>query len=147
MSDKIVTHPDERLRLKSKPVKLLMPSTITRIEEMFRVMYQGGGIGLAANQVGWRASIFVVDIMDGKQKVFINPEILWESEETVTYPEGCLSVPGKHIWISRPKAIKVRSRNLEWELVELEADGILARVIQHEKGHLDGELITDYENS
>ena len=144
MTDQIITHPDTRLRLKSKPVELLTPGKIQRIANLFPLLYQSGGIGLSAIQVGWPTTLFIVDIGTGK-KVYINPEITWSSEETVTYPEGCLSVPGRQIWISRPKRIRLKSRNLDWELVEVEADGILARVIQHEFEHLLGILFTAHE--
>jgi peptide deformylase len=122
----------------------------TLVVNMFDTMHAANGIGLAANQVGVGSSLFVVDlsVMDGHENesplVFINPVILDESDEEVTYEEGCLSVPDVREEIWRPERIRIRYRDLDFNEHEIEAGDMLARVIQHEYDHLLGVFFTDY---
>lgn len=120
------------------------------IEAMAETMYEARGIGLAATQVGVLQRLFLVDIDrdeevpgSGRLQVFINPEIVWESAEDAPFEEGCLSIPGVQAEVYRPKRIKVVARDEHFEPFEIEADDLLARVIQHEKDHLDGVLFVD----
>lgn len=137
---------DDLLRKKSKPVEEMTPRTKALIEDMFETMYEAEGVGLAAPQVGILKRIFVVDVsIDEPQSAkytFINPEILETSGE-FEMAEGCLSVPGKHGTVIRPEKVKVRAQNEDMEWFELEADGFLARAIQHEYDHLEGILYVD----
>lgn len=134
---------DEILAKECKPVKEMTERTLELIEDMFETMYATNGVGLAAPQVGILKKIFVVDVEDGNQYVFINPEILSYSEETQTGPEGCLSVPGKQGTVTRPNQVRIRALNEEMEPFELEAEGFLARAIFHENDHLHGHLYTE----
>jgi len=120
------------------------------IAAMAETMYAARGIGLAATQVGVLERLFIVDVdqEDGdpnsrRLQVFINPEIVWESEEDAPFEEGCLSIPGINGEVYRPKRVKVQARDENFEPFELEADELLARVIQHENDHLNGILFVD----
>lgn len=120
------------------------------IEDMFLTMYEASGVGLAAPQIGKSIRLFVVDgePMDGEQlkgfkKVFINPELLEESDDAMVFEEGCLSIPGIRADVVRPEKIKLRYAD-EYGLVhEEEFDGLAARIIQHEYDHLEGILFID----
>lgn len=134
---------DEILNKECKPLKEMTERTLELIDDMFETMYETNGVGLAAPQVGILKQIFVVDIEDGNQYVFINPEIIERSQETQTGPEGCLSVPGKQGTVTRPNRVKVRALDENMEAFELEAEGFLARAICHENDHLHGHLYTE----
>lgn len=122
----------------------------TLVANMFETMHAANGIGLAANQVGVGSSVFVVDlsVMEGMEheapRAFINPVILDESDEEVSYEEGCLSIPDVREEIWRPELIRIRYRDLDFTEHEIEAGDMLARVIQHEYDHLLGVFFTDY---
>lgn len=120
------------------------------IAAMAETMYAAHGIGLAATQVGVLERLFIVDVDQEEEdpstrrlRVFINPEIVWESEEDAPFEEGCLSVPGIHGEIYRPTRIRIFARDENFEPFEMEADELLARVIQHENDHLNGILFVD----
>jgi len=130
---------DEVLTKECKPVKEMTAHTAELIEDMFETMYEAGGVGLAAPQVGIRKQIVVIDVEDGNQYVLINPEIL-EFAGSQTGPEGCLSVPGKSGIVSRPNYVKVKALNENMEEIILEGEGFLARAICHECDHLKGQL-------
>lgn len=134
---------DEILNKECKPLKEMTERTLELIDDMFETMYETNGVGLAAPQVGILKQIFVVDIEDGNQYVFINPEIIERSQETQTGTEGCLSVPGKQGTVTRPNRVKVRALDENMEAFELEAEGFLARAICHENDHLHGHLYTE----
>ncbi|MBO4837958.1 MAG: peptide deformylase [Lachnospiraceae bacterium] len=142
-----VLEEDEILRKTAKPVKEMTARTFTLIQDMKETMYAANGVGLAAPQVGVLKRIFVVDCdqEDGRQNpiVFINPEILEQSEETVTDNEGCLSVPNRHALVTRPEKVKVTALNEQMEPFTLEAEGLLARCICHENDHLNGVMYVD----
>lgn len=113
------------------------------VEDMFATMKWGRGIGLAGPQVGLTKRLFVVQLEDGKPLTFINPELIATSPELSDYEEGCLSIPGVYAELSRPAAVNVQAFNERGRPFRLEAEGLLARVIQHELDHLNGVLFTD----
>jgi peptide deformylase len=118
---------------------------------MFETMYNAKGVGLAAPQIGKSIRMFVIDAegfdedeCKGFKKVFINPEILEESEEEWAFEEGCLSIPGIREEVWRPEWIKVKYTDEKWIDHTIELDGLNARVFQHEFDHIDGILFTDH---
>jgi peptide deformylase len=113
------------------------------IREMIPAMYAFDGTGLAANQVGIEAKIFVADIGEGPFAV-INPEIIQASVKQTVLEEGCLSFPGIHIKVKRPEAIRVKYLSERNETIEAELTGIPAKVFQHEIDHLNGRAIIDH---
>ena len=137
---------DDVLRKETKEVKDVNRRTKILIEDMFDTMYEANGVGLTAPQVGILKKIFVVDVgdEDGNKVpyVFINPEIL-EREGVQVGFEGCLSVPGKSGKVARAEKVKVRAFNQDMEEFEMEAEGFLARAIQHEYDHLNGVVYVD----
>ncbi len=136
------------LRTKAKPVESLDDKIVGLIRDMFETMSVAGGIGLAANQVGIPVQLIVVDISDIEEwkhigpMALINPVILSEEGED-TMEEGCLSIPGVREMVTRARKIRVRFRDANFELKEMEAEGLLARVILHEYDHLMGVLFID----
>jgi peptide deformylase len=120
---------------------------------MFETMRNASGIGLAANQVGADKSIFIVDVSvvegheDSKPIVFINPLITERSDEKIPMEEGCLSIPEIRAEIERPEKITIEFKDTDFKEQSLSADGLLARVIQHEYDHLQGILFTDIISS
>lgn len=113
------------------------------VDDMLDTMYDAPGVGLAAPQVGVQKRFFVYDLGEGDGgQVLINPEIR-ESDGEWEFTEGCLSVPGLHWDIVRPKRIHVTGIDLDGATVDFEADEFFARVIQHELDHLDGVLLLD----
>lgn len=141
------------LRQKTKPIKAVSDELIKKIRDMFDTMRNAKGVGLAANQVGFSESLFVIDLkgIDGYDKfnpiVMINPEIILQSDETEILEEGCLSLPNLRADVERPKEIKVRFLDTDENVNEIEADDLFARVILHEYDHLIGKLIPDRVNS
>jgi peptide deformylase len=115
---------------------------------MLETMYGADGIGLAANQVGDKRSIFIVDEFSGDKSkqnplIFINPKITSFSDETTEYKEGCLSIPKYYEFVTRPEMIQIEYQDLEGNDQKIEAGDLLARVIQHENDHLNGILFFD----
>ena len=147
----ILEYPDPRLRRMAVPVARVEDHHRRLIDDMFETMYDAPGIGLAAPQVGISERIVVIDIgrsEENRQPLFlVNPEILWVSDEDNTYEEGCLSVPEHYADVVRPKAIKVKFIDRDNKPGEIETDGLLATVIQHEMDHLDGILFIDHLTS
>ena len=131
----IVKIGDEVLREKCTPVKEFDSAFKMRTSAMLDELLEADGVGLAA--------FFVVDIRDGKKYVFANPEIIETSIEEGPYEEGCLSIPGVYHEVIRPLKVKVQARDENGKLFNLSADGLLARVIQHEYDHLEGKLFVD----
>jgi len=145
----IIEVPDPVLRKIAEPVRDYNPALEKLIQDMADTMYSAPGIGLAGNQVGVLKQIAIVDVSPpDKPKnliVLINPEIV-EMEGEDEMEEGCLSIPDFRQIVKRAKKIKVRARNLKGEEIELSAEGLLARAIQHELDHLNARLILDYAN-
>jgi peptide deformylase len=144
----IITLPDRRLRLVSKPVKRIDNEVRALVEDMFESMYAAPGIGLAAIQVGVPIRLVTIDLAKKDEpknpRVFVNPEILWRSEELATYEEGCLSIPEYYEDVERPAKVKVKYRDLGGSEREIDAEGILATCLQHEIDHLNGVLFIDH---
>jgi peptide deformylase len=144
----ILTAPDPRLKVVSEPVAKVDAEVRTLVDDMIETMYEADGIGLAAIQVGVPKRILVMDIeqKDGKKnpKAYINPKILWASEEMATFEEGCLSVP--EIWdeVERPAKIRAEYLDRDGKRHEIEAEGLFATCLQHEMDHLEGILFVDH---
>lgn len=113
------------------------------LESMFDTMRMGRGVGLAAPQVGLSKRLFIVQLEGDKPRVFANPEIISTSLELSLFEEGCLSIPGVYADLDRPETIRIQAWNERGRPFTMEAEGFLARVIQHEMDHLDGVLFTD----
>ena len=156
----IYVYGHEALREETAPVKDNSDALQSLIDNMLETMRNASGIGLAAPQVGRTERLFVVDVtpMATEMKeddepipeqplVCINPEIVGESDATTDMEEGCLSIPEVREAVTRPERIRMRylDRNLEEQ--EIETGSVLARVLQHERDHLDGVLFTDYLSS
>ena len=144
----IIVLPDKRLRLVSEPVKTVDAELRALVDDMFETMYEAPGVGLAAIQVGVARRVITADTAkkdEPKQpQVLINPEIVWSSEEKNTYEEGCLSIPEYYEEVERPAQVKVRFTDLDGNAKEVEANGLLATVLQHEIDHLNGVLFIDH---
>jgi peptide deformylase len=139
----IITLDDPFLRRRSEPIKDFDDDLTKLIDEMLQTVSGARGLGLAAVQVGALMRLFVVHVPKDSPRVFINPDILETSIEQVDYEEGCLSIPGVNADVSRPESVKVQAWNQKGKLFSLTADGLLARVIQHEYDHLNGVLFID----
>lgn len=143
---KILRYPDPRLHKVAKPVAAFDERLQQLVHDMAETMYEAPGVGLAATQVDVHEQIIVIDISETHDalKVFINPEIVWASEERQVYDEGCLSVPGVYDGVERPERVRVRALDLDGKPFEIDADGLLAVCIQHEIDHLKGKVFVEY---
>jgi peptide deformylase len=139
----IITLGDEQLRKHSILVPDLNGTVNTLIEQMFESMREYKGIGLAAVQVGSLYRLFITEVGGDKPRVFVNPEILETSLEQVSYEEGCLSIPGVEADVLRPQRVRVQAWNEKGRPFTLDAEDLLARVVQHEYDHLNGVLFID----
>jgi peptide deformylase len=144
----IIVLPDKLLRSVSKPVARIDAEIRTLVTDMFETMYDAPGVGLAAVQIGVPKRVVTIDATRGEDEkkpiAMINPEITWVSEETVAHEEGCLSIPEYLDQVIRPDRVKVRFLDLEGKEQEIDADGLLARVVQHEVDHINGVLFIDH---
>jgi peptide deformylase len=143
----ILEAPHPVLKTRAAAVETIDEALRRLVADMFETMYAAPGIGLAAPQVGVLKRVVVIDVAEGEERrpmTLVNPEIVWRSEELVTAEEGCLSLPKQFADVTRPQAIQVRFLNQQGEVLELAADGLLARCVQHEVDHLDGILFTDH---
>ena len=144
----IIVAPDPRLKKKAQPVERVDAAMARLMDDMLETMYEAPGVGLAAPQVGVARRIIVVDpTREGEERrplKMANPEIVWASAETKPHEEGCLSLPEEYQEVIRPAAIKVRYVDERNEIRTLDADGLLAVVIQHEMDHLEGVLFVDH---
>ena len=144
----IITLPDPKLRLVSKPIERIDDALTRLIDDMIESMHDAPGIGLAAIQIAEPIRLLVVDVAQKEEprapQVFVNPEILWRSDERNTYEEGCLSIPEYYAEVARPASVRVRALDREGKDREVLADGLLATVLQHEIDHLDGVLFIDH---
>ena len=149
----IYVYGSDVLRAKAEPMDI---ATVNKEElqklvaDMFETMYNAEGVGLAAPQIGKSIRLLVVDgneaaetypYLKGFKRVMINPEVVEESEDTLVYGEGCLSVPDIHADIVRPAKIKVKYLNEKGEEIVEDFDGFKCRMVQHEMDHLNGILI------
>jgi peptide deformylase len=137
------------LKQVSKPVAGVDDDLRALMDDMLETMYDAPGIGLAAIQVGVPKRVIVMDMSRGEDaprepRYFVNPEVIWESEETAPYEEGCLSVPDIYDEVERPARVRLRYLNYQGEAVEEEADGLYATCVQHEIDHLNGVLFLDH---
>ncbi|MEN3272584.1 MAG: peptide deformylase [Actinomycetota bacterium] len=134
---------DPVLRQKAAEVTDIDGRIAKLVDDMIPTMYEARGIGLAAPQIGVQKRLFVYQLPDDEDpKVLVNPTISDARGEWV-YEEGCLSVPGLHWEIVRPKEVHLTGYDLDGNEVSIEADEVLARVFQHELDHLDGKLLLD----
>ena len=140
------------LRDETQDVPQDYPELKKLAEDMFETMYSANGVGLAAPQIGLPLRMFVVDITpyadedpsySDFRKVFINPEIYWESDEEVSMGEGCLSLPGLNENVYRPESIRIRWMDENFENHDEQFSAYAARAIQHEYDHLEGVVFTD----
>ncbi len=136
---------EEVLRQKSVPIKdeEINDELRTLAEEMFETMDAANGVGLACPQIGKNIRMFVAMADDDVRRVFINPQIIATSDDSVPYEEGCLSVPQVYENIMRPSKVTVQAQDQNGKKFTLEAEGLLARIIQHENDHLDGVIFID----
>lgn len=134
--------PDPILRLQADPVLHVGEHERHLMKVMLASMIQWNGVGLAAPQVGFSACIIVLQA-EGEKRALANPEIL-ESEGSGTMVEGCLSLPGQVVTISRPASIWIQALDIQNRPIELKLEGFPARIVQHEIDHLNGKLIIDY---
>jgi len=135
---------DPVLRATAVPVERFDEGLRTEVARMGELMHDALGVGLAATQVGILHRVLVFKAYEEDPlRALANPEIEWQSEELETASEGCLSLPAVHVEVERPARVRVRAHDEHGEPVEIEAEGLEARVIQHEIDHLDGVLILD----
>ena len=144
----IITLPDPKLRLISKLLERVDDSVRKLLDDMVQTMHEAPGIGLAAIQVAEPLRMLVIDLAKKDEPPqplhFINPEIVWSSEERATYEEGCLSIPEYYEEVERPASVRARFIDRDGKRQEILAEGLLATVLQHEIDHLDGVLFIDH---
>jgi peptide deformylase len=147
MAKKIVKYPDSILRQTAIPIDKISKDIFTFVDEMIETMLKEDGIGLAANQVGSRMRLFVLNIephdAEPHPAVFINPEIINTAGHVID-EEGCLSLPELYLNIPRAQSVRLRAKNLYNEDLVYEMSGLLARAAQHEIDHLNGVVIIDH---
>lgn len=141
----ILKFPDPRLRKKAVPVTEFNEALKRLAADMAETMYAAPGIGLAATQVDVHKQLIVIDVSEDKSQrlTLINPRLLERDGEQIC-EEGCLSVPGVYDKVSRAEHVKVQAQNLDGELFEIDAHGLLAVCIQHEMDHLQGKVFVDH---
>jgi len=136
------------LKQVSAPVEVVDDDLRALMDDMLETMYAAPGIGLAAIQVGVAKRVIVMDLARNEEpkapRFFVNPEILWASEETQPYEEGCLSVPEIYDEVERPAKVRLRYLGYDGAPVEEDAEGMFAICIQHEMDHLEGVLFIDH---
>jgi peptide deformylase len=135
---------EDVLRQKAEPVKEVNDEIRKLAQDMFETMIESEGVGLAAPQVRKSLRMFVLIADDDIRRVFINPQIIKTSEEVSDYDEGCLSIPQVYETITRPVKVTVQALNEKGKPFTLDADGLLARIIQHEYDHLEGHVHVDH---
>ena len=172
----IVKVPDAVLKQKAQAIENINSDIKLQVERMIATMYEGAGIGLAANQVGLLNRIFVMDLPKGtwqhgpeingvltidtgyrsgeredelvkNPRAFINPEVIWESEVKSVYDEGCLSIPNQYGEVIRPAQVRVKFQDEKGQSHEELFDGLDSHCVQHEIDHLNGVLFIDYLSS
>ena len=145
---KIITEPNIILRKKSVTLEKVDDDLRELMDDMLETMYAAPGIGLAGVQVGVLKRLIVIDVSGDKEKknplFLVNPEIIFKSNDTSVYEEGCLSLPGHFAEIERPAECQIKYVDYNGKKKEMKANGLLATCIQHEVDHLNGILFIDY---
>lgn len=141
----ILQFPDPRLRTVAQRVEVFDQTLQTLIDDMFETMYEAPGIGLAATQINVHQRVVVIDVSEdaAAPQVLINPEILAMGTELDVAEEGCLSIVGYTDEVERLTAVVVKAQDRHGAPYQLQAEGLLARCIQHEVDHLEGRLFID----
>jgi peptide deformylase len=135
---------DPVLRTKALPVERFDEALLSEVQRMGELMHDALGVGLAATQLGVLHRVLVYRAHpEDTLAALVNPRIEWSSDESEVAEEGCLSLPGVHLEVERAHALRVRARDEHGEELTIEAEGLAARIIQHEIDHLDGVLILD----
>ncbi len=151
----ILEIPDPRLRAVAMPVAQVDDAVRTLIDDMFETMYDARGIGLAATQLGIEQRVLVIDLQERESEdegsvpvrdphAFVNPELLWVSDDVSVYNEGCLSIPEQYAEVERPARCRVKWLDRDGTGHEQEFDGLMATCMQHEIDHLNGVLFIDH---
>ena len=149
----ILEVPDAGLRAVAAPIATVDAATRATLADMFETMYAARGIGLAATQVGIEQRLVVIDLQEAAEEggepvrtpvSFVNPELLWVSDDTAKYNEGCLSIPDQYAEVERPARCRVKWLDADGKPHEEEMDGLMSTCIQHEIDHLNGVLFTDH---
>ena len=144
----ILVVPNPVLKQVSQPVAKVDDELRALMDDMLETMYHAPGIGLAAIQIGVPKRVIVMDIAGPDEekapRYFVNPEIVWSSEDTAPYEEGCLSIPDIYDEVERPARVKLKYLNYQGEEVVEDADGLFAVCIQHEMDRLEGVLFIDH---
>ena len=139
----IVTLGDDVLREKAAVIADINEEIADLAAKMIEILDTGIGVGLAGPQVGVAKRIFVTKAPGDIARVFINPEIIFTSQEQGKYEEGCLSIPGVYADVIRPLAVSIQAWNLKGKPFRIDNDEFLARIVQHENDHLNGILFPD----
>jgi peptide deformylase len=146
----VVIWPDPRLREPTRQVEAVDDAVRALFRDLTETMYAENGLGIAAIQIGDPTAMFLVEPkLAGRAEsdpplAFINPEVLWTSDETEETEEGCLSFPEIYIKVDRPLRAKVRAMGIDGKMFEIEGEGLLARCLLHEYDHLSGRLLVDF---
>lgn len=146
----IVIWPDPRLREETREVVEITDEVRQLYRDLVDTMYALNGLGIAAIQIGEAAKMFLVEPqLAGRGEnddpvAFINPEVVWTSDDTQKNDEGCLSFPGVYVPVERPVRAKVRAMGIDGEMFEVEGEGLFARCLLHENDHLTGQLLVDF---
>ncbi len=144
----IIVLPDPKLRLVSAPLGQVDDALRKLMDDMVETMHDAPGIGLAAIQIAEPIRLLVIDLAKKDEppqpQYFVNPEIVWSSDERSVYEEGCLSIPEYYEEVERPASVRARFLDREGKRREIVAEGLLATALQHEIDHLNGVLFIDY---
>ena len=144
---KILTYPNKTLSLPTTPLDNIDGKVQEMIDGMANTMYEAPGIGLAAIQVGWNKSVLIYDISPREEsrslQVLVNPKIITQEGQIISENEGCLSVPDFRADVKRSEFISVEGHDREGKPIRVDAEGILAIVLQHEIDHLNGTLFIE----
>jgi peptide deformylase len=146
----VVVWPDDRLRQPSVEIGAIDASVVELYQDLVDSMYAENGLGIAALQLGDPRRMFIVEPrLAGKEPTdppvaFINPEVVWTSDEQQDSEEGCLSFPEIYVKVKRPMKARVRATGLDGKSFELEGEALLARCLLHENDHLTGKLLVDF---
>ena len=149
----IIEVPDPLLRAQSAPIERVDDELRKLVSDMFETMYAAPGIGLAAVQVAVPRRLMVIDLQDPEEEggepvkkpyAFINPELVWSSDDRRVYNEGCLSIPDQYAEVERPARVRARWLDENGVQHEEDLDGLLAVCLQHEMDHLEGILFIDH---